>query len=158
MSILDELAKNFKNGEPVFKVTVSSNRKEVHFEVKDAYKPQANSDPAWNLLVAYHHQQLDVRDKSIKPNIDIRGAHREILSTIREFTVCSSSLKNPKQSRIYKWLANGNLYNSPSIDGLITLYRYIKNNNIEYCRDTSNPHVKNVHAILELMREKHEHI
>jgi hypothetical protein len=76
------------------------------------------------------------------------------MRTVRKTYENCSPLKNPKQSKLYKWLYENNIkYYDQSAVVFIMLYRYIITNEVENA-GSNNAHGKNVIAILELMKEK----
>jgi len=156
MTELDDIAAKFGTSEPVFKVSLDSSGK-LRFEVKNEYKPQESDDPVYTLIASTFSEHLDKHSKRFEARVDIERAYANIINHIRQVVVNASPLKNPKQSKLYKWLCERDpVYHNPSSAGFIALYRYVVANGIEEIRDDTNPHAKNVIAILELMREKYE--
>ena len=88
--------------------------------------------------------------------MNLHGVFHGMVQAIKQLYLNTSPLKNPKQSKTYKWLCDLHTarYDCPSSVGLIGLYRYIMNNGIEDTRDKTNQHAKNVLAVLEVMKDK----
>ena len=155
MSELDDIAATFGSSEPVYVVTLD-NRGDLDFTVKNQYSPKRTDDPVQALLVEGWREWLDKSSGRFMVSVNIEGAYNRIVETVEQVMVNSSALKNPKQSRLYKWLQTPGRYNGPTSEGFIALYRYIMDNGIKENRNNTNPYAKNVIAILELMREKYE--
>ena len=156
MSELDTIAATFGSSEPVFKISAQGSTS-LYFDVKNQYVPIETNDPVQKLMAASWHESLNKQKGRFEPRVDIEGTYRKILSAIGSVIVGSSPLKNPKQSRLFKWFNNqSTMYNDTLSVGYIALYRYIIANGIKENRDNANPYAKNVLAILELMREKYE--
>ena len=152
MTELDEIVETFGVSEPVFKI-VATAYGELEFKVKNEYTPPVGDEPVSTLLATYYRESLDKYNRCFEKAVNVEGAYSNITSTIRQFALNASPLKNPKQSKLYKWLCSRDItHKNPSAPGFIMLYRYIITHNI----GTTGPHAKNVIAILELMREKYE--
>ena len=156
MNELDTIAASFGTSEPVYKIKVDS-RNNLEFIIKNKYMPPKSNDPVERLLAAQWNEYLDKENRRMHRNVNIDSAYSRMLVVIGDVFINCSTLKNPKQSILYKWFNNLDMkYNGPLSVGFIALYRYIVNNGIEKTRDNANPHAKNVIAILELIREKYE--
>jgi hypothetical protein len=159
---LNRLASEFSASKPVFKIELKYKATYIEFNLKDKYDPKqdATDDPVSQLLASHWYENYDRDSRCFTPTVDTQKAYGVIVDKVTEFYVENSELKNPNQSKLYKWLRTqpGNQgYNCPTGDGFIALYRYINNNGLqEKCYGVENEHVKNVIAILELMRNKYE--
>ena len=156
MSELDEIAASFGVSKPIFVARMSSDNRTIQFDLKERYTPPASDDPVTTLMAEYYSEFLNVDKRCITASTSPDRVFSEIKGYIKQFVVRTSPLKNPKQAKLFKWLNDGSfVYNDASSVGFIALYRYIMNNGIMHTKEKNNPHVKNVVAILELMREKH---
>jgi hypothetical protein len=155
MNELEAIAATFGTSDPVFTVTVD--RDSLGFDVLNKYTPPKTGEPVHDLLVDKWREGLDKRKRRYEAYTDIEGAYRTMVSIVHKVALNSSPLKNPKQSRLFKWLDDHQTrYNDSLSVGYIALYRYIIDKGIKENRDNTNPHAKNVIAILELIREKYE--
>ena len=156
MTELDKIADSFGVSVPVFKITLDGSG-DLRFDLKNKYQVPDSEDPVYKLVAETYNESLNKNKRRFERSHDCARAFGGMMSTIRQVTINASPLKNPKQTRLYKWLSEYNsVYHNPSSVGFIALYRYIMNNGIEETRDNTNPHAKNVLAVLELMREKYE--
>ena len=156
MTELAAIADTFGSSEPIFKVTLDYSG-DLKFDVKDKYMAPESYDPVHQVVAGTWHETLDVKGGRHISQVDLDGAQRVIVRTSIEIVVNASTLKNPKQSQLYKWLQEHKpRYHNSSSVGFIALYRYIIANDIADTRDNTNPHAINVIAILELMKEKYE--
>lgn len=156
MTRLAEIADRFGVSEPVFKITLDATG-DIQYTVKNRYKPHESDDPVERLVAETYTENLDKRAGKFIAHVDLNRAYATITNTVLEIVVDASTLKNPKQSKLYKWLCEREpLYHNPAAEGYIALYRYIVANDIVGTRDNTNPHARNVIAILELMKEKYE--
>ncbi len=160
MTELETLAKRFKVSQPVFKITTADSGQALIFNTKDPYdcRSELTDDPIEELLANRYAENLNMREAKFEPYVDVQGAYRCIIQAFINFSIHSCKQKNPKQSKLYKWLNNIDPYrdNSQLSDGFVTLYRYAARNNQLGTIDGNDPHAINVLAILELMREKYE--
>lgn len=155
MNELDKIASSFGVSDPVFKIKLGSHG-DLEFEVKNEYSPPiVTNDPVYAIVRKQWNESLDKGRKCFTKYVDTKTAYRAILDTVKEVYNAKSPLKNPSQSVMYQWLCKQE-YNGPTMPGFIGLYRYIINNQIGDIRDKNDPRVKNVLAVLELMKEKHE--
>lgn len=162
MNPLIEIAKVYKQSEPVFKVELKYGGDELRFVVKDQYLPtdeNPGADPILDLLAGEWTENLDKQNRVFRNNVNTERAYYRMMGAIRDFMLIASPLKNPKQSKLYQWLYKQQdmAYNSPSCVGFIALYRYLMREEISRSSAiNSDPHVKNAMMILELMREKYD--
>jgi hypothetical protein len=157
--ILENIAATFGVSEPIFKAELMYNGDQVEFSLKNPYRPNVQEllDPVAKILAHEYRESLDRRNKCFKHEISFESAYGRISNKMIEFYVEFSPLKNPKQSKLYKWLCTVNgRYNHPSNEGFIALFRYIHGHKLSMIGNKDNGHVKNVLAILEMMKEKYE--
>lgn len=150
MKILEEMAKQFSVSEPVFTADLTYSGTCIDFRVKDPYKPNqlVLEDPIAKLIAKRYQETL--RGDCFVQVTHIQSVYNDIIDGIIHFYEMRAPLKNPTQSRLYKWLRSmEDRYNHPSAVGFIGLYRYIT-------RPMTADDVQNVLAILEMMREKYE--
>ena len=160
--ILQAIHESFGESEPIFKVDASNNRQCIRLDVLNPYTPTLinNKDPVENLMIEYYSERVSAACNKFEKVNTCDRVYFSMIGCIRSTFTRYSPLKNPRQSKMFKWLYKiENQYNTPYSDGLVMLYRYIKNNQNSGGRfdgDNNNPHVKNILAILERMKEKYE--
>lgn len=157
MNILKQVAKQFDVSKPIFVAKVDENDSTVEFQLKEEYRPKASqyADPVAKLLASKYQENYDKTLKRFVHSFNYEHIYKDIMKDIQLFYVEHTTLKNPKQSKLYKWLdlAYTNEMKHPASEGFIALYRYIHGNG---GIGNNNMTVENVLAILELMKEKYE--
>lgn len=157
MKLLKEVTKQFGVSKAVFIATVDENDSHISFDLKETYKPQPGhfDDPIAKLLASKYQETFDKTLKKFVHSFNYEHIYKDIMKDITLFYVEHTDLKNPKQSRLYKWLALAytNEMKHPASEGFIALYRYIHGQGGIGDNDMT---VENVLAILELMKEKYE--
>lgn len=159
MRLLKEVAKQFGVSRAVFECSFSNDEDatSLEFSLKESYKPHVShfDDPVAKLLATKYSETYDKTLRKFVHSFSYEQIYKEIMKTITLFYVEHTDLKNPKQSRLYKWLdlSYTNEMKHPAAEGFIALYRYIYNYG-EACNNSMT--VENVLAILELMKEKYE--
>jgi hypothetical protein len=145
MSTMKEMLKlmtaDFGHSEPVYEGQVSSDGRYISFILKDPYSPNPSDyeDPVMKVLATHYRESTRnpyLGKIVFKADVNIDRCIDAMTAYIYDFYIQKSPLKNPKQSRLYKWF--NTIYNDRASEGFIHLYRYIVNN------------------VLEMMREKHE--
>ena len=175
--IIEDIVAGFGVSEPVFvgKVDVRDGRNAyIEFDLKHEYDPKTKEteDPleiyiAENRYCENFSANLGIFRVTTNAYDISRDIEKSMLYIYEEY----SPLKNPKQSKIYKWLRglNGYRYKSRNnaIDLLmIELFRYAATHatghhpsskiRFQFKDEKNNPHVKNIIAILEKAREKYD--
>lgn len=163
MSELERIAETFSVSKPVFVSTLKWDDDTLEFELKDRHNPidENESDPVRALLAQHWSEVLDRRTLKYTPTVDVEKAFFELKRVVETFYLQNSPLKNPKQTKLYKWLSCNDLhvagYKHPTVEGFIALFRYMHSEGLQNARSLSDDaRVKNIIAILELMREKYE--
>jgi hypothetical protein len=157
VKLLKEVANQFGVSKAVFKAAFEEGNTHIEFELKEQYRPQPGhfDDPIAKLLASKYQETFDKTLKRFVHNFSFENIYKDIMKDITLFYIEHTDLKNPKQSRLYKWLdlSYTNQMKHPASEGFIALYRYIHGNG---GIGRNNMTVENVLAILELMREKYE--
>jgi len=157
VNILKEVAKQFDVSKPLFVAIVDEDDGSIQFQLKEVYRPnpKAFADPIAKLLCHKYQETFDKDLKRFVHSFNFEYAYKDIMKDITLFYIEHTNLKNPKQSRLYKWLdlSYTNDMRHPASEGFIALYRYIHGNGGIGSNDMT---VENVLAILELMKEKYE--
>src|SRR5208282_3542619 len=100
MNEFDRIAATFRTSEPVFNITVVGGH--LEFTVKNPYKPIKTNDPVQALMVDGWSEYLDMDSRCFKGNANLRNTYNHMFKTVEEVILNCSTLKNPKQSRLYK--------------------------------------------------------
>lgn len=160
MSSLDVMFEKFGHSKAIFSAKKSSDG-EIQFELKEAYDPSTvdldKTDPVVKLLISNYHESFDRHDGCFKKGDSIRSTTNDMRISLRSALVNASPLKNPQQSKLYKWFVEY-VYRIDE-EVLIALYRYVAQNSTDQFRfydGSNNPHAKNLVAIVEKLRDKYE--
>jgi hypothetical protein len=160
---VQEIFDKLGQSEPVFVGEIRDG--DLVFVLKNEYDPKTadvdHSDPVANLVVSNYRESFDKHGKCFtKSDRAIEIAQREVFNFVKRAFVQASPLKNPQQSKLYKWFEFGKINSLERRQGLIALYRYV---NAHIDKRTSrfdggpdSVHAKNLVAILEKMKEKYE--
>jgi hypothetical protein len=160
---LNAIAASFGVSEPIFVVEPKNNDHEVVFKAKNPYKPDLKDYPSLlGQLVAARYQERFRSNQGIFVNeTRCEDVYRIMLISIRKIHSKYGGLKNPKQSKLYKWLRlMEDKYNHPFNEGFISLYLYLRQHaptdEYRFVDGANNPHVKNILLIIERMKDKYE--
>ena len=155
---IGNMVATFGNSIPVFTGSLNPDKNRIELTLKKKYDPETNisldeNDPLKQLVCNNYREDFSHDDGQFHTEIRVQYIYGGLMGTIRSFYLETSKLKNPKQSGLYKWLSNiQEQYNTELSGGFISLYRYVHSIT---ARQKDNAHVQNVHAILDLMMEKH---
>lgn len=135
----------------------------IYFELKEQYDPRAQEgDVVANLVATHYSENFDKQaGYFVKQEGCMDAAARAMFVGIRKAFSNASPLKNPEQSKLYRWMDCDKMTGSLARrEGLISLFRYVRaNTDGEHFRfegGSDNIHAKNLVAILEKMKEKYE--
>lgn len=157
-----EIQSKFGRSKPVFTGKLDSSGYGVEFTCAESYDPQTadldHSDPVVQLMVEGYSERFDKQDFfQVYDNKETIA--RRMFDSIRQAFKQASPLKNPVQSKLYKWLDFNNMNSLHRREGIISLYRYVfatSGDDFRFKDGSDNPHAKNLVAILEKMKEKYE--
>jgi hypothetical protein len=154
---IEVITNSFGTSKPIFAGTFGANGKtHIIFNVKDRYNAvdhlDPNDDPI-RALVAHNYYE-DYENGKFKVRVRADTVYKDVVQAVKEFYLKTSELKNPKQSKLFKWLndAKRREYNYSLGGGFLALYRYTHGKAYK----KGDEQTLNVHAILELMMEKDE--
>lgn len=164
MNQLEQIASTFGTSKPVFIAKLKYDDEHIELELKDPYDPShgfEGNDPVRKLLVHRWSESLNKETKCFEGSVGFNEAYNDMRNAVVEFFIENSPLKNPRQTKLYKWLSSNDLhqmgYKHPTADGFIALFRYLHAEGYAAIQGhSSSPVTKNVIAILELMRGKYE--
>lgn len=139
---------------------------DIEFETQAQYSPHDEDierDAVSELILDNYTEHFDKHmGRFVKQSACINNATRHMYSAIKKAYINASPLKNPQQSKLWKWMDCDNMSRTlERREGLIALYRYVVGS-VSDTRDfrfdggPDNVHAKNLVAILEKMKEKYE--
>ena len=158
---LEDISASFKVSEPIFTGEIRYEGAEIRFTIKSPYSPDPNdyTDCVAKLVAEQYSERFDRRKCTFINDTNMCGVWANIVYSLRRLYEVYGGLKNPRSSKHYKWLnAIANRQNHIYGDGIIALYRYMRLHaaaeDNRFHSGASNPHVKNILAILEKIRDK----
>jgi hypothetical protein len=155
VNILQTISQQFTVSKPVFVAELEKDCSSVSFIVNSVpyHNPDTLQDPVAKLIAKNFTQTFDMSRRCFVQSTHLGTVHCDIIDHISQFYEAVCTLKNPTQSKLYKWLRSmDNKYNHEASEGFIALYRYIRNSGARHDANVT----PNVLAILEMMREKYE--
>lgn len=162
-----EVMKNLPTSRPIF--TAALDPHSIDFTVKERiFVGTADyPDPIDKVIVNeanYERLRYDSDDWTktrFTRGCETSQVYMKIHQVVKAVYECNSGLKNPRQSRTYKWLETMySKYNHESCEGFVLLYRYIAKH-ADLSRSSYKGHLPKVYAdnvihVLEKMRNKYE--
>ncbi len=134
----------------------------IEFQATNHYDANSvdldHNDPVVKRMVANYSETFNMQTKKFEKQSFDTIALRDIYNDIKNAFLSASPLKNPRMSKLYKWMYE-NIERLEYEEGMIALYRYVSTstgNSFRFKDGPDNPHAKNLVAILEKMREKYE--
>lgn len=152
-AVFENIIKGLGNSEPVFEIYVSENGREVKSDLISRYNPVGTEkNPIEKVLFATFCEDFDKNTMKYRPEASmmISRARSEVMSAIIGFFEKNCGLKNPKQSKMYKFLTNYRKLDEGQQEGFLYLYEYLE------LHGDQQQHIDNAMAILEAMRGKYE--
>jgi hypothetical protein len=162
-NLLEKRTENFRTSKPVFKINISSNEDEIRFELVDKYRPTPIEGDVLSSLVCFNYEEsfnpkLSEESFKFSRNSIVAKSISQIRSELTTLIEKNLPMRNPRQSKLYRW-AYRNMPNNDSInDGLILIYQYIRpfcDSNMRISEVQNKPHLENTIALLDALREKH---
>jgi hypothetical protein len=158
-----DMQEKFGTSRPVFLGVKNPHSGEIEFSCSDPYDPVSvdldKTDPVVTLMINNYSEQFDPQDK-VYTKLDRReGVLRDMHVNLKSALINALPLKNPQQSKLYKWYGSHFEHMVNVQDGFIALYRYVASHTdskFRFNEDSENPHAKNLVAIIEKMKEKYE--
>lgn len=164
MNRLLEYTKDFQCSEPIFKLSVSKDRSEIHSELlNEPVSPSPIEGDVLSELVCYEFSQsFNLKKKVFEINLEhiAEKAMASLRHHMRSLVEWNLDTKAPKQSKLYRWMRS-NMEDTDAINsGLLLLYKYARQNGFQplniNLRIKHDEHLRNILLILEAMREKYE--
>lgn len=162
MRQLESISKTFDVSRPIFRLTIDSSGDSIDINVSEPvhrYRPIAEEGNILEELVVSHYKEsFAIKEGIFQVNSESIAveAMNEIRDSFRKFLERNMEMKNPRQSKLYKWT-----YSMPNTtdfnDTLVMVYKYIRSFTNEDMRFTIGnlDHVGNAIALLTAMEEKY---
>ena len=164
MKQVKEIVEKFGTSRPIFELKIEHDGSSISSQTSHPiyqFEPEMVPDCVITEIVNKNYQErFSLRDKCY--TIDKRqieySAVSEIRSKIRTFLYKNLEMKNPSQSKVYKW-ADRNMPQTHDFNEVIlSLYKYLRT----FCDEDMKPKVSrdgrvdNIIALLEAMQEKYD--
>lgn len=162
MTKLIELTKDFKVSRPVFRLSLSSSGRNIEAETRDPihkYEPTPiPGDHLSELVCKNYNESFDIKQGcfTINKHEIANRAMEDIRNSVGKFIEKNLEMRNPRQSKLYRWTYR-NMPNSVEInDVLVMVYKYLRSFTDRNMKASDPNHVNNAIALLEAIMEKHE--
>ncbi len=162
MKKLRDLTVDFKVSRPVFRLQLSDNGGSINTRRMGGaynYKPTPIAgDILSELVCSKYSESFDLARGSYRINRDgiADSAMHEIRNSITKFVEKNSEMKNPRQSKLYRWAYRNMPNDSNFNDTLIMVYKYLRSFCSSDMRGSNIEHINNGMALLEAIMEKYE--
>ena len=162
MKQVRDIVEKFSTSRPIFKLKVDEEGDDVSAYTASPihqFIPEDRDCPVTQLVNNNYQERFTLSQKqyTIDKQQIYRDSVSEIRSKIRTFLYKNLEMKNPSQSKVYKWADRYMPQTEEFNEIVLSLYKYMST----FCgpdmrADRSNPHVKNTIALLEAMQEKYD--
>ena len=162
-SRLDKYTADFKNSEPIFVVRLSSQKDAIKLELINRYKPTSIKNDVLSEIVCENFQEnFYIKNTEIGYTSDKTSIVKRAIDSIRKSMIKlienNLPMRNPRQSKLYRWVYR-NMPNTIMInDGLILIYQYIRpfcDSDMRITDVKNKPHMDNAIALLGALKEKY---
>ena len=162
LEYVKQVANSFPVSRPVF--VAQSDERNLYFNLKCKTRIESSNieDPIVRRIANCCTENLRKTDTGFEFVMECNAAavYMHIVNTVKIVYERNCGLKQPRQSRMYKWIDSSyEGYNHESHEGFIALYRYIAQHatiTSRYNGHLDKVHADNVIAVLERMRNKYE--
>lgn len=159
MKQLVDLTKDFKTSRAIFRLTKDEDGSRIMAELDEQYEPTPEEDNVLSELVCSNYNEAFDSSKgrfTINQNDIANRAMSTIKNSMTKFLEKNLEMRNPRQSKIYKWyyrsLPNDNEFN----DVMVMVYKYMRSFCGEDMKAVNMEHINNTVALLEAIMEKYE--
>lgn len=162
MKELLKQTENFKTSRPVFRLTLERGDSAISANTSSpvySYRPKPEEGNMLSELVCgdYREQFNSSSNEFIIDKHEIaQRAMQTIRSSMTTFLEKNLEMRNPRQSKIYRWyyrnLPNDSYFN----DTLVMVYKYMRSFSDEDMKASNIEHINNAIALLEAIMEKYE--
>jgi hypothetical protein len=158
-----EVAETFDRSRPVFRLTFSSDGDSIDLNVHEPvhpWRPVAEEGNVINEIVTDRFAEVfDLGTKEFLVDADkiAQEAMEVVRSSIGRFIEKNIGMKNPRQSKLYRWTYRGMPNTTEFNDTLVLVYKYLRSFSDDDMRADigSKAHVDNAIALLTAMEEKY---
>lgn len=164
MKQVKEIVDKFSVSRPIFKLKVDDDGSDIFAYTSSPihqFKPESSPDCVVTEIVNdQYKERFSLRDKSY--TIDKRQIEYNAVSAIRgqiiTFLYRNLQMKNPSQSKVYKWADRYMPKDTVFDEVILSLYKYLRTicNEEMYAYTGKGPEVNNIIALLEAMQEKYD--
>lgn len=157
MREIQEIVKDLTVSEPIVVIKLSSDNSQIRgFDALEDV--DLKQDTALEKLIARkYNQYFDYTNLEFR--IDKGGLEQSVMNSIRDsirqFIEKNVGMRNPRQSKLYRWAYRNMPRTHDFNDTLVMVYKYM----CSFCTDNmvslNQEHTKNTLALLEAMMEKH---
>lgn len=162
MNKLLELMKDFTVSRPVFRLKLSNSGDHVGTNINQPvhkYQPvPIKGDFLSEIVCENYSETFDTSSGcfAISKNEIARRSIEDIRGNIARFIEQNLEMRNPRQSKLYRWTYRNMPHNDEVNDVLIMVYKYLRSFSDITMKASDTSHIKNGIAILEAIMEKHE--
>lgn len=162
MKEIQELVEFLKTSEPVFRLSPSTDGKEIEMSGPiNYYDPHYDyalkDNPLWEVVAAHFSEHFDYRTGTYhldKVSIADQTMQR-IRYTIAQFIEYNHRTKNPIQTKLYKWVYN-NMPDTLEFNNVIVMvYKYLITFSDRNMKSHDQQQIDNAIALLEAIMEKY---
>lgn len=161
MKRLKDLTEGFEVSRPIFKLTMARDGDTVSANMSNPihkFTPTPiEGDCLSELVCSHHNESFNMMDE--KFILDNHQIANRALSTIRhsmtKFLENNLDMRNPRQSKVYRWFYRDLPDNNDFNDALCLLYKYMRSFCSSEMRSGNPEHTKNAIAVMEAIMEKY---
>lgn len=161
MKQLQDLTENFETSRPIFRLTNNNGDSTIQANMRNPvhkYEPSFEPGNPLSELVCEHYEEyfrVDMGRFEVDKYRIAQQAMQKIRSSIPTFLEKNLEMRNPRQSKIYRWYYRNLPHNVDFNDTLIMVYKYMRT----FCgydmRSVNAEHTNNTVALLEAIMEKY---
>lgn len=162
MQRLEEIAQTFSVSRPVFQLTTDEDKRRISLNIGSPvykYEPEVDQNDPVAVLVANAYKETFSPSEGTFSMDSYRIANDamdEIRRMMPTFLERNLEMKNPRQSKLYKWFYRGLPSTYDFNDAIVLLYKYMRSFSDETMRATSPEHINNAIAVMEAIMEKYD--
>ena len=159
MKKLLELTENFETSKPVFQLTKTQDGDNIDVRLHPAakYTPTPTPDDVLSELVCGHFNEnfnMHMGKFVLHRDSIAQSAMEEIRNSMAKFLEKNLEMKNPRQSKVYRWFYRNLPHNSDFNDTLVMVYKYMRSFCDDNMRANNIEHTNNAIALLDAIMEK----
>lgn len=153
-----DLISKLKNSKPVFKVALSAKANRIELLLIDKYRPDELGDDPLSMIVREHfYEDWQSEYGRYKTDTDriYQKCKSDVKAAIKEFALYNSEMKNPAQTKLYKWLYRNQPDHGEYNETLLLIYKYLRTFCGSDMRGDTQVNKRNGIALLEALMEKY---